>query len=532
MRFLADATIRSSVLLLLGLMVATLLRRRPAALRHCVLAASMFGAAVVAPLSRALPSWDVALVPASVGEAAAREPSAPDTAAVVTSGASGAAATGLSLLTMVWAAGFAMSATLLAIRVLRLATVSGRARPVHDPRSRRIVEQVSKAYGMRQAVTLLQTDKQDLIATWGVVEARVLLPTQAVQWSDDRMHTVLCHELAHVRRHDWLVQMSAEVLRTVYWFNPLMALACRQLRRESEQACDDAVLGAGVSARSYAGHLLELASIRPRRAWSSAMPMARRSTLERRIAAMLNTSLDRRAPSRRALVTATVLLVAAALPAAALRAAQIAPRSLTGTIYDASGAVLPGVPLTLQDAQEFKWQAVTDASGRFEFPPVQSGRYALEATLPGFRALRDEFELKTAGDWDRAIILQVGELTERVTVSASRIPARSAQAVQPSGPARVRVGGNIRAPQRLYNVNPIFPATMREAGRSGEVPVEAIIGLDGSVHSARVRGGHIHPDFAAAALDAVRQWRYSPTLLNGVPVEVVMTVTVAFSLEE
>jgi TonB family protein len=247
---------------------------------------------------------------------------------------------------------------------------------------------------------------------------------------------------------------------------------------------------------------------------------------------MLNTSLDRRAPSRRALITAAVLLVAAALPAAALRAAQIGPRSLTGTIYDASGGVLPGVPLTLEDAQEFKWQAVTDASGRFEFPPVQPGRYALEATLPGFRALRGEFELETAGDWDRAIILQVGELTERVTVSASRIPAGSAQAVQPSGPARVRVGGNIRAPHKLYNVNPIFPATMREAGRSGVVPVEAIVGPDGSVHSARVRGGHIHPDFAAAALDAVRQWRYSPTLLNGVPVEVVMTVTVAFSLEE
>ena len=73
---------------------------------------------------------------------------------------------------------------------------------------------------------------------------------------------------------------------------------------------------------------------------------------------------------------------------------------------------------------------------------------------------------------------------------------------------------------------------MREAGLTGVVPIEAVIGKDGSVLAVRVLSAQVHPDFALAAADAVRQWRFEPTLLNGEPVEVVMNVTVTFSLSE
>ena len=81
-------------------------------------------------------------------------------------------------------------------------------------------------------------------------------------------------------------------------------------------------------------------------------------------------------------------------------------------------------------------------------------------------------------------------------------------------------------------MRPTYPVSMREAGREGVVPLEALIGLDGTVTSVRVLSAQVHPDFAIAAVDAVRQWRFSPTLLNGVPVEVVMTVSVRFDLGE
>jgi protein TonB len=73
---------------------------------------------------------------------------------------------------------------------------------------------------------------------------------------------------------------------------------------------------------------------------------------------------------------------------------------------------------------------------------------------------------------------------------------------------------------------------MREAGLEGVVPMEALIGPDGTVASVRVLSAEVHPAFARAAEDAVRQWVFSPTLLNGVPVEVEMTVSVQFSLED
>ena len=79
---------------------------------------------------------------------------------------------------------------------------------------------------------------------------------------------------------------------------------------------------------------------------------------------------------------------------------------------------------------------------------------------------------------------------------------------------------------------PTYPPSMVAAGLSGVVPIEAIIGVDGTVTSVRVLSAQVHPDFAIAAADAVRQWRFTPTLLNRVPVEVSIAVTVRFDLKD
>jgi protein TonB len=71
---------------------------------------------------------------------------------------------------------------------------------------------------------------------------------------------------------------------------------------------------------------------------------------------------------------------------------------------------------------------------------------------------------------------------------------------------------------------------MRAAGLEGTVPLEVVIGKDGTVIFARVATAQVHPEFARAAIEAVQQWVFSPTLLNGVPVEVTMTASVGFRL--
>jgi TonB family protein len=90
----------------------------------------------------------------------------------------------------------------------------------------------------------------------------------------------------------------------------------------------------------------------------------------------------------------------------------------------------------------------------------------------------------------------------------------------------VRVGGNIRTPQKLHNVEPVRPKVAEEAGIFGMVILEITIGTDGSVADAKVLRSI--PVLDRAALDAAKQWRYEPTLLNGQPVPVIMTVTVNF----
>ena len=98
----------------------------------------------------------------------------------------------------------------------------------------------------------------------------------------------------------------------------------------------------------------------------------------------------------------------------------------------------------------------------------------------------------------------------------------------PPPPAPVRVGGNIKPPVRTKNVPPTYPPIAQSARVQGVVIIEATIGPSGKVTDARVLRSV--PLLDAAALDAVKQWEYTPTLLNGVPVPVIMTVTVQFAL--
>jgi len=97
-----------------------------------------------------------------------------------------------------------------------------------------------------------------------------------------------------------------------------------------------------------------------------------------------------------------------------------------------------------------------------------------------------------------------------------------------SAPARVRVGGNVQAASLVRQVMPLYPAIAKTAHVSGTVMLHAIISKDGSVESLEYVSG---PQLLMkSAMDAVRQWRYKPTMLNGEPVEVDTTISVVFTL--
>jgi protein TonB len=95
-------------------------------------------------------------------------------------------------------------------------------------------------------------------------------------------------------------------------------------------------------------------------------------------------------------------------------------------------------------------------------------------------------------------------------------------------PSRIKQGGNVQQALLISQPKPIYPALARQARIQGNVVLHAIIGKDGKVEQLEVISGH--PLLVQAALQAVREWRYKPTLLNGEPVEVDTTITVTFTM--
>ena len=97
-------------------------------------------------------------------------------------------------------------------------------------------------------------------------------------------------------------------------------------------------------------------------------------------------------------------------------------------------------------------------------------------------------------------------------------------------PPVLRVGGVVRPPQKVHHVAPVYPAIAQSSRVTGTVILEALIAEDGSVGDVKVLRSVALLD--SAAVEAVRQWRFTPTLLNGVPVQVILVVTIAFTLTQ
>jgi protein TonB len=125
-----------------------------------------------------------------------------------------------------------------------------------------------------------------------------------------------------------------------------------------------------------------------------------------------------------------------------------------------------------------------------------------------------------------AILGAPGDIIGELGPAPPPSPLPPPRRVTPAAP--LRVSSVLRAPQKIHHVAPAYPQIARAAGVSGVVILEALIAEDGSVRDVKVLRSVQLLD--AAAIDAVRQWRFTPTLLNGVPVQVIMTVTVSFSL--
>jgi protein TonB len=166
--------------------------------------------------------------------------------------------------------------------------------------------------------------------------------------------------------------------------------------------------------------------------------------------------------------------------------------------------------------------AAARVASRAVHPPVASDAFVAPVEVPS-EIIRDEgldlgIEGGVAGGVDGGV---PGGVVGGVVGGLPDAPA-------PPRRAPLRAGIDVRAPRKVRDAAPVYPEFARRASLQGIVIVECVIDERGQVQDAKVVKGL--PLLDDAALDAVRQWRYAPSLLDGVPVPVLMTVTVTFQL--
>ena len=538
MSLVLDAVIRSSIVLAIGLAAMWLLRRQPASLRHWVLTAAVALAAAQPIISQIVPSIQI---PASWrAEAVAPEPLVETTFSVDVieqrfATLPVAAINWTQVALTVWAAGAAISLAVLLLGASWLSWLGARSTSADD-RWRDAEASVRAQLGIRRPVRVLVTDHPALLVTWGQIAPVILLPADARHWPADRIRLVLAHEMAHLIRRDWMIQLIAELTRAINWFNPLFWMACARLRRESEYACDDIVLDLGIGGTSYASHLIDLArtfSVHGR-TWLPAPSIARPSTLERRVRAMLNPQVNRRPVSMKRRAALAALLIAIALPIAAATQTASTPQ---GTITDPMGRPLADATLRLKAIDgDQAFETRSDANGAFQFSAVPAGDYMISVSSPGFSGARHRMRL-TGGAVTISLKAQVGTLQETISVVGGGVPGgkNGPRTVEESKTAHTpptcsaTAAGQLTPPMKVRDVRPRYKQEWLGDRLEANVVLEARIGTDGSVRGVNLisRG---NAELEDEAIAAISQWRFSPTYLNCEPIEVVMYATVSFKV--
>lgn len=542
--FLIACTVKITLILSLTFLVIAVLRRNSSAMRHHVWAAAIL-ATLLLPLCVALlPAWHSTALSSTTASLASARAAAPATTVpalptiIVNAVAASSQLNAFAVAVLAfWAFGLLLFSTRLLVGLARLAWLSARSKPLFEDVWMHDVLNLSNSFGISRSVRLLECSSTlAMPLTCGVFRPVVILPGGTAQWTEERRRIVLSHELAHIARHDWLLQICTELVRAIYWFHPLVWLAAARLRQESERACDDAVLLSGIAPTLYASQLLDLArTLRiSGRAWSTALAIARPTNLERRFAAMLNTSVNRNNPSKKTRLLIPILTLAMLVPLAALRlSGQNLSGKISGSVHDPSGTgVVNATIIMFNHAAKTIDMTTSDRDGNFVFKTLPAGDYEFEVVKPGFEEYKiPQITLGDGRDFSEAVLLKIGHISEQVKVTPENAEKPLVTQRTDGKPARLNVGGTIEAAKLIKpRVMPVYPDSAKSAGVQGTVVLHAVISKDGEVLSLRVVNSQIDPDLAKSAVQAVSQWRYRPTLLNGEPVEIDTTIQVNYTL--
>ena len=461
----------------------------------------------------------------------------------------------------------------------------------------------------RDGTALLISDEIASPVTFGARRPVVLLPAQFPQLDPRIREAILCHELLHVKRRDWLFTVAEELVRGLWWFHPAIWWLLGQIQLTREQVVDHLVIDQTHKREEYVDALLAMAGTRPQLDLAPAPLFLRQRHLKKRVVLILKeirmskTRLISSLAAGLGILIVASWLITESFPLAAapdavsdgpgvtvdLGGAALIHRSpvpypdaarrqgIQGTVLlqvrlDSSGSVADAQVVSgpdelrkaaLQSVLDWHFTATTGSSHTigvsFQLPsaPAPSSSTPAPAAVPPTppaQAAHTIERLTVAGLSDdaradllsrlpvhegeslttekmRQLVRAVRNFDEHLVVSALSANGDiviSLPAAQP--PSRIRVGGNAQAMKLITQPKPMYPREAKEARIQGVVRLQAFVGKDGAVQNLNVISGH--PLLVPAAIEAVRQWVYEPTLLNGTPIDVETQIDVNFTLSQ
>jgi protein TonB len=494
--------------------------------------------------------------------------------------------------------------------------------------------------------------------TFGFRKPVVLLPARFPELDAQIQEAILCHEVLHVRRHDWLFTVAEELVRAVFWFHPAIWWLLGEIGLAREQAVDRRVIELTQHRDTYLDALLAIAGARPQLDLAPAPLFLRKRHLKQRVISILKevrmskTRLISALTAGLGILAVACWFVTSTFPLTAAPQAPDSPgvavdmggaavmhrtpvvypeaarkQGVQGTVAlelttDNSGSVsdahvLSG-PVELRKAaiqSVLQWHLMKDAAMTtrqvritFQLPAenenrtvtVPSGQRVVEIGQPSTAVMREfaapppppppanrqvnplegrriarinitglpdqaradllsqlpvhEGDLfspdllsrtfKAVRDFDEHLNTGIGRDVNgdpvlQITAPGSAVVAGQFRegvlggmiaAPPPGNTKRLTIGGNVQQAKLISQPHPVYPPLAKQARIQGVVTLQALIGADGAVKDLAVISGH--PLLIPSALEAVRQWVYQTTLLNGEPVEVLTHIDVNYTLSQ
>ncbi|MCC6394381.1 MAG: M56 family metallopeptidase [Bryobacterales bacterium] len=427
--------------------------------------------------------------------------------------------------------------------------------------------------------------------TFGWRRPVALLPAGFLDLPPESQAAIQAHEAAHVRRADWLFAVGEELIRCALWFHPGIWYLIARIHLAREQVVDREVVETTGNREAYLDALLAIAGLKTKLDFVPAPLFIRQRHFAERVAILLKEvspmNRKRMLLSLTASVAAIIISATVSSMLLPLRAAQSNGSQGADIRAEAKGgpqvlyrhqtqyppeAKLKRIEGTVQvDVTIDGRGLVTDA--RVLSGPEELRRAALQSVLqwqftatgaPAHTEVEINFSLQDKGQGGYLGQLKRIEMTglspDLQTRLAPRIPVKVGDTLSQDAPAEIqkavaevdpriranvsadgvlhvsmapmalRIGGNVQSAKLVKKVPPHYPPEAKQSRLQGTVRLMVRIAKDGKVENVELIEGH--PMLAEAAIEAVKQWEYKTTLLNGNPVAVLTQVDVNFTLQD